>query len=324
MKKDVRCLSFVVLLSTLLISGVEAQNDYPNRPVRVLFGFSAGSDLGARLVAEQLAGQLGNSVVLENITGATGNIAADHIARSEPNGYTAGLLTGANIVLRPLLHRAVPYEPLKALVPVGEVWRFPNILVVSSDTKVEDLQDLINQARRSDSGLTFGHLGIGSVAHLSGELLRLRSNAEIRGIPYRNAAALISDVVSGRLDMAFVPPSTAIPLARKGQLRALATTASTRSPFAPDIPTVAEVGYADFAVSVWFGLFVPSGTPQPLVDRLSAAMQASLAEPNVRDQLLRLGLEPVGGTQSEFKAMIAGEEQLWKGLIDKVGIDLVQ
>ncbi|MET0677630.1 MAG: tripartite tricarboxylate transporter substrate binding protein [Bradyrhizobium sp.] len=290
----------------------------------MLYGFPAGTDVGARHIAERLAERLGKPVVFENIPGAAGNIAADQTAHAAPDGYTVGMLTGANIVLRPLLYRTVPYDMAKALVPVTVAWRFPNVLVVGADTKLENLRTLIERARHTPGGLTFGHLGQGSVTQLSGELLKLRANIDLRGVPYRSAPALVSDVISGRVDMAFIPPSTAVPLANQGKIRALATTSLKRVPFALDLPTIAEQGFPDFEVSVWFGLFVPVGTPQFIIDRLSAEMRAIIAAPDVKDWLLQLGLEPIGGSQSDFRHMIAEETLVWREILQKAGIEPIE
>ncbi len=316
-----------VLAALMLVVSADlgcAKDEYPTRPIRMLYGFPPGTDVGARHIADKLVDKLGKPIVFENVAGAAGNIAADQTANAAPDGYTVGMLTGANIVLRPLLYRTMPYDVSKALVPVTVAWRFPNVLVVGSDSQVKDLQTLIARARHTTDGLTFGHLGQGSVTQLSGELLKLRANIDLRGVPYRSAPALVSDVISGRIDMAFIPPSTAVPLANQGKIRALATTSLKRVPFALDLPTIAEQGFPGFEVSVWFGLFAPAGTPQPIVDRLGAELRAIIATPDVKDWLLQLGLEPIGGTQSDFRQMIADETLLWSNILRKAGIDPIE
>lgn len=323
MKQHAFAFALAVLLVTVWASAF-AQTEYPTRPIRMLYGFPPGTDVGARHISEKLADRLGKPIVFENVAGAAGNIAADQTAHAPPDGYTIGMLTGANIVLRPLLYRTIPYDVSKALVPVTVAWRFPNVLVVGADTQVKDLPTLIERARHTPDGLTFGHLGQGSVTQLAGELLKLRANIDLRGVPYRSAPALVSDVISGRIDMAFIPPSTAVPLANQGKIRALATTSPRRVPFALELPTIAEQGYPGFEVSVWFGLFVPAGTPQAIVDRLGIEMRAVIAAPDIRDWLLQLGLEPIGGTQSDFRSMIADEKLLWGDILQKAGIALIE
>jgi tripartite-type tricarboxylate transporter receptor subunit TctC len=322
----IRTAALCILLSVVLAhNGAHAQvGDNASRPVRVLYGFSPGSDIAARFITETIAERTGQPTVFENVAGAAGNIAADQLARAEPNGHTLGILTGANIVLRPLLHQSVPYEPLKALIPISLLWRFPALLVVGPETKAKDFSELIERARRAPGELTFAHLGAGSVTHLTGELLKITADIDIRGVPYRSVSALISDIISGRVDMAFIPPSTAIPLANQGQVRALATTSGSRSPSTPNLPTIAEMGYPGFEVAIWFGAFAPANTPQPVVNRIGTLLRDILATPKVRERLLQLGIEPIGGTQAEFMQTILDEKKLWSNLVEKAGIKPIE
>lgn len=315
-------LSFVaaITLTVSVAHPADAQEGYPNQPIRILYGFAAGGDVAARLIAEKLSDRLGKPIIFENVSGAAGNIAADQVARAEPNGYTVGMLTNANIVLRPLLFRNLSYDVSKAPVPVGQMWRFANVLIVRTGKQLNGLREVVEHARRLPGTLTFGHFGIGSLTHLSGELLKLRANIDVRGVPYRSTPALISDVISGRIDMAFMPPSAALPLAYNSKIRALATTSRHRAPSALNLPTIAESGYPNFEVHAWFGLFVPAHTPQNIVDRLSVSLQAIIAAPDVRNALLQLGLEPAGNTQLEFQNTIAQEKLLWKRILDEARI----
>jgi tripartite-type tricarboxylate transporter receptor subunit TctC len=294
---------------------VHAQSNYPTRNIRLLFGFGAGTDVGLRIIAEKLAEQLKRPVIVENISGAAGNIAADQTAYADPDGYAIGLLTGANIVLRPILYRKTPYVPLKRLVPVSLIYSFPNVLVVNNDIKVATLRELIDAARAAPGTMTFGHLGTGSVSHLSGELLKVKAGIDIRAVPYRGVSTLFPNVMTGQITMAFVPPSLALPMTRDGKLRAFAATSRARLPFALDLPTVAEQGYPGFETSIWFGLFVPVGTPQPIVDQLEAAAAQVMRSPDLVAKFAELGLVPIGSTQAEFLKTIAEESQRWTALI---------
>jgi tripartite-type tricarboxylate transporter receptor subunit TctC len=308
--------SFVAALVLLMVSNAgDAQPNFPTKSIRLLFGFSAGNDVGLRIIAEKLAEELKQPVIVENIPGAAGNIAADQTANADPNGYVVGMLTGANIVLRPMLYRNLPYDPLKKLVPVSLIYSFPNVLVVNNDLKVATLGGLIDNARTAPGSLTFGHLGIGSVSHLSGELLKIRAGIDIQAVPYRGVSTLFADAMTGQIATAFVPPSLALPLVRGGKLRAFAVTSRTRLPFAMDLPTVAEQGYPGFEMSTWFGLFVPVVTPKPIVDRLGEAAARVMTLPELRDRFAELGLVPIGSTQSEFREAIAEETRRWTDLI---------
>jgi tripartite-type tricarboxylate transporter receptor subunit TctC len=297
-----------------------AQSNYPSRNISLLFGFPAGSDIGVRIVAEGLAEGLGKPVIVENVPGAAGNIAADRTAHAVPDGYTIGMLTGTNIVIRPLLYSGAPSDPLKTLTPVSLAYRFPNVLVVNKDFDATTLSELVEMARVAPGAFTFGHLGTGSVTHLSGELLKARAKIDIRDVPYRGAATLFADMMASRIAMAFVPPSFGLPMVRSGKLRALAVTSRTRVPFASDIPTVAESGYSSFEMSVWFGLFVPAGTPQPIVDRLNQEVVRVMRHADVEKRFIELGLVPVGSSQSEFDEAIAEEALLWTKLVKDAGI----
>lgn len=290
----------------------------------MLFGFAAGTDVGLRIVADRLSADLGQPVVIENVVGAAGNIAADRAANAEPDGYTVGMLTGANIVLRPLLSRKAAYDPMSRLVPVGLAFGFPNLIVVNNDVAAANFPGLIELARANPGALTFGHLGTGSVTHLTGELLKFRSGIDIRAVPYRGAATMLTDVMSGQVTMGIVPPSTALGLVSEGKLRALAMTSRDRVAFAKDIPTVAELGYAGFDTAVWFGLFVPSGTPQVVVDRLGIAFRKAMSAADVRERFYELGLVPFGSSQSDFVSAITAETGVWSRLIKEAGIEPIE
>lgn len=291
-----------------------AQSTYPLRNVSLLFGFPAGTDVGARAAAEKLAERLGKPIVFENVPGAAGNIAADRTASAPADGYTIGLLTGANIVIRPLLSRNAPQDPLSQLVPISLVYRFPNVLIANNDVATS-LGELVEKARAAPGTITFGHLGHGSVTHLSGELLRARAEIDIRSVPYTATAPFMTDLITGRIAMAFVPPSLALPYLREGKVRALAVTSQARVPFAPDLPTVAEQGYPGFEISVWFGLFAPTGAPQAIVDRLADNAASIMRQPDMQQRFNALGLVPVGSTQAAFREAIDDEKKLWTKLI---------
>src|SRR5262245_30740046 len=257
-------LSFIIATA----GPVFGQSNYPERSIRLLYGFPPGNDTPSRIFSDKLAEAFGKPVIVENVTGAAGNIAADRAASAAPDGYTLGMLTGANIVLRPLLS-SKPYDPLKDLVPISVVWRFTNVIAVNNNVPAKTLAELVALARATPGKLTFGHNGVGSVTHLSGELLKDRAKIDVQGVPYRGPSAILTDLVGGRIAMTINPPSSTLPLVQAGHIRGLAVTSLTRTAFAPDLPTVAESGYPGFETMVWFGLFAPAGTPRVIVDRLS-------------------------------------------------------
>jgi tripartite-type tricarboxylate transporter receptor subunit TctC len=297
-----------------------AQSNYPDRNIRLLFGFPAGSDVGLRVIAEKLGNALGRSVVIENVTGAAGNIAAERTAAAAPDGHTLGMLTGANIVLRPLLYRQIPHESVNDLIPVSLAFRFANILVVNNDVPANTAAELVAHARNAPGKVTFGHSGLGSVTHLSGELLKVRAKIDIQGVPYRGPPPILVDLMAGRLTMTFNTPGTTMPFIATEKIRALAVTSRTRMPFAPQIPTMIESGFPDFETTVWFGLFVPSKTPQHIIDRIARETEKVMSLPDVRSQLLELGWIPVGSTQAEFRDIIRMDSRYWAQLIKDAGI----
>lgn len=297
-----------------------AQSNFPERNIRLIFGFPAGSDVGLRVIAEKLSEALRRSVVIENVTGAAGNIAAERTAAAAPDGHTLGMLTGANIVLRRLLYRQVPHESVNDLVPVSLAFSFGNILVVNNDVPARTVEELVALARATPGRLTFGHSGQGSVTHLSGELLKVKAKVDILGVPYRGPPPIMVDLVAGRLAMTFNTPGTTLPFITNGKVRAVAVTSRTRMPMAPQIPTMIESGFPDFETTVWFGLFVPPKTPQSIIDRIAQETGKVMRLPDVRNQLHELGWIPVGSTQAEFRETISAESHYWAQLIKDAGI----
>jgi tripartite-type tricarboxylate transporter receptor subunit TctC len=323
---------FVKSLIGMLVAGVMlpvcavpvcASSTYPERPIHLLFGFPPGNDLSVRVIADRLAEGLGQPVIVENITGAGGHVAADRVSAAVPDGHTIGVLSGANIVLRPLLHRRLAYDPRKFLVPVSLLFRFPTVLVVNNELGVRTMDDLVKHARSAPGSLSYGHLGIGSVTHMTAELFKMMAKVDIEGVPYRGATAILTDLIAGRIAMSFIPPPTALPLIEQGKIRALALASKERAPFAPELPTVSESGYPGFAADVWFGLFVPAGTPQPIVDRLSQECERIMVLPDVRERLKVSGHKPVGSTRADFEAAIERDFVLWRELIKAADIKFV-
>ena len=297
-----------------------AQPNYPDRTIRLLYGFPAGNDTVARIYADKLAEALGKPVIVENVTGAAGNIAADRTAKAAPDGYTLGLLTGANITINVTLYRKLPYDPVKDLVPVSLIFGYPNVLLVANDLPAASVQELVTAARAQPGRLTFGHNGVGTTTHLAGEILKSMAHIEIQDVPYRGPSAVLADLVSGRIAMTFNTPSVTLPLAREGKIRALAVTSRARAPFAPDLPTMAESGFPGFEMTVWFGLLVPAGTPGPIVERLHRESAAIMALPDVRKKLLDIGIVPLTSTPAEFAAMIRAETRYWARVIKDAAI----
>jgi tripartite-type tricarboxylate transporter receptor subunit TctC len=297
-----------------------AQANYPDGTVRVIYGFSAGTDTMTRMVADKLAAALGRPVVVDNVTGAGGNIAADRTAKASSDGYTIGMLTGANITINVSLYGKLPFDPVKDLAPITQVFGYPNMLVVNNDLPAKSVAELVTLARARPGALTFGHSGTGTTQHLSGEIFKTMAGVDIQGVPYRGPPQIVTDLLSGQLTMSFNTPLAVLPLALEGKLRALAVTTRERVMFAPQLPTMAESGFPGFETTVWFGLFAPARTPQPIVERLNREVVKILGLPDVRKKLDDFGYVPLGNTPEQFAELIKTETPYWARVIKDAGI----
>jgi tripartite-type tricarboxylate transporter receptor subunit TctC len=300
-----------------------AQSPYPDRAIRLLFGFPAGSDIVARLFSEKLSESLGQPVLVDNIPGAAGNIAADRLAKAPPDGHTIGMLASANIVINVSLYKRLPYDPQRDFVPIAQVYKYPNILLVNNGVPARSVEELVAFARANSGKLTYGHSGAGTTTHLSGELFKFLGRIDIQDVPYRGPTAVLADLMNGQLTMAFSTPSVSLNLVQEEKLRALAVTSRTRAPFAPNLPTMEEAGFSGFETIVWFGLFAPAGTSTSIVERLSRETSAIMASPDVRTRVLALGQVPIGNSRAEFDDVIKQEIPYWSALIKNAEIKQV-
>jgi tripartite-type tricarboxylate transporter receptor subunit TctC len=246
-----------------------AQSVYPDKAIRILVGFPPGGppDIAARLLANQFAEAWGKPVLVENATGAGGNVAVDRGAKAAPDGYTLVMGSSA-ITINPSLYEKLPFDPVKDLAPISLVVSMPSVLVVHSDVSAKNMQELVALARAQPGKLTYGHAGVGTPSHLSAELLKSVAGVNIQPVPYRGIPSLLPDLLAGRITMTLPNMSVVLPLVREGKLRALMTMGPARSAALPDVPTLAEAGFTGFDTTVWFGLMAPAGTPQPIIDKL--------------------------------------------------------
>jgi tripartite-type tricarboxylate transporter receptor subunit TctC len=304
-------------------NAASAQTSYPDRQVRILYGFPPGADLTLRVVADKLADAWGKPVIVENLTGAAGGIAADRTAKAAPDGYTIGVLTGANIVINGTLYSKLPYDPVKDLVPVIRLWGYPNVLFVNNDLPVKTVAELVQFARANPGKLTLAHSGLGTTQHLAGELLRLKADVLLQQVPYRGPPQIITDLLGGRISAAFLNPGTNLALAREGKIRAIAVTSRSRAPFAPELPTMAEAGFPDFEMVPWFGVFAPPGTPPSVTERLEAEFRRTLALPDLEKKMKELDLVPLGEGREAFATLIKAEIPYWAKIIAEAGISKI-
>jgi tripartite-type tricarboxylate transporter receptor subunit TctC len=313
-------LALVAGLSVGGTAAATAQSNYPDRNIRLLFGFAPGVDTAARLMADKLGETLGKSIVVENVTGGSGHIAVDHVVKASPDGYTIGVMPAGNVVVDGYLYKRLPYDPLKDLVPVAQVYGYTDVLVINNDVPARTPLELAALARGKPGQLTFGHSGIGTSLHLAGELFKAMAHVDLQQVPFRGSTLVITDVIGGRVSMSFIPPTGTLSIIQDKKVRALAVTSLKRVSFLPDVPTMDESGFPGFDVTTWWGMFAPVGTPATIVDRLNRATTKIMATPQMREKLAAIGLEPMGGTPAEFAAAIRAEAPYWERLIKEAGV----
>jgi tripartite-type tricarboxylate transporter receptor subunit TctC len=317
----------LVIIAALLASGTVpalAQSNYPDRNIRLLFGFAPGVDTVARLLADRLRVALGKAVIVENVTGASGHIAAERVAKAGPDGYTIGLMPAGNIVVDGTLYKRLPYDPLKDLAPVTQVYGYTDVLVVNNDVPAKNVGELVALARAKPGQLTYGHSGIGTSLHLAGELFNAMAHVDVQQVPFRGSSLVITDVIGGRITMSFIPPTGTLSIILEGKVRALAVTSLKRAPFLPDVPTMDESGFPGFDVTTWWGMFVPAGTPAAVIEKLNRETVKIMALPDMHDKLRALGIVPLSNTPARFADVIRAEAPYWARLIKDAGIKQIE
>ena len=308
------------LLPLLIVGSPAAQTIYPDKPIRMVVGFPPGSavDTVARLLGQKFSAAFGKPIVVDNATGAAGNIAIDRVAKAAPDGYTLGLMGQGQIVINPSLYK-LTVDPVKDFAPVSQVAVSPLMLVVHNAVPAKSVKELVALAKAQPGVLTFASAGSGSAPHLPAELFKSVAGLDIRHIPYKGLSAAIPDLLGGRVTMMF--GSTAIlPMVREGKLRALAVTSLRRSSATPELPTIAESGYPGFEFTNWSGLLAPAKTPAMIVGKLHLETVKTLALPDVRAKLADLGLEAIGNSPDEFAAVIKSEIPKWAKVLKESGI----
>ncbi len=308
-----------LLVCLPLIAGAQA-DAYPAKAVRIVVPFPPGgaTDAAARLVATKMSEKWGQPVVIDNKAGAGGNVGSDIVAKSAPDGYTLVMGVTGSHAINTSLYSKMPYDALTDFMPISQVAVVPNVLVVHPSVPANNLAELMALAKREPGKLNYASLGNGTAAHLGMEMLKTAAGADITHVPYKGSAPAVSDLLGGQVQMMVDGLPSALPHIKAGKLRAIALTSLHRAPSLPDLPTVAET-YPGFYADAWSGLFAPKGTPQPIVDKLSAEVQRILRLPDVRDKLVALGAEPVGSTQGEFAAHVKREINKWALVVKSSG-----
>lgn len=314
-----------VLCALPLLSAAEnapAQTSYPEQPVHILVGFSPGTapDVTARLLADKLTEAWGKPIVVENVSGAGGNIAAVRVARAAPDGYTLGMVGNGSLVFSPSMYDKLAFDPVKDFAPIARVFVAANVLVVPNEVPAKSLPELVALARARPGKLSYAHAGAGTSQHLAAELFKSMARLDIQPVAYRGTTALLPDLLAGRVTMSFANVVNVLPLVREGKLRAFAVTSVKRSGIAPDLPTMAESGYPGFEAVPWFGLMAPAGTSPVIVDKIYRETVKILAAPDTRKKFDDLGLDVIGDSPAEFAAAIRREIPQWAGVIRQAGI----
>jgi len=312
--------SLTVVLALALACPAAAQT-WPSQPIRLIAPFPPGGsvDITARLIAEPLAGQLGVRIVIDNRSGASGNIGMEAAARAAPDGYTIVLNT-IPLVTNQSLFEKLTWDPIKDFAPIGMVATSPHVLVVPAKMPVSKVEDLVRLARANPGKLSYASAGVGTTFHFCGEMFKDSTGTFILHVPYRGGGPALLDTLAGQVDMSFPTLSAALPHVKAGTLRALAVTDTTRSSLLPDVPTLREAGLKDFQFTQWLALLAPAGTPPAVVNRLNAALKNALNTQEVRDKFHAQAFEAFITTPEETGKFIAGEVQRFSKLIKARGI----
>jgi tripartite-type tricarboxylate transporter receptor subunit TctC len=304
----------LMLVAMLSVTAVAAQ-EFPSKPIRIVVPYSpgGGTDTVARLMAVRLSAAFGQSVVVENKAGASANIGAEFVARSPADGYTV-LVTAPNFTTSEALYDKLTWK-FDDFIPVIHLVRYANVLVAAPDAKLATVQEMIARAKAAPGSLSYGSAGTGSNSHLAMELLKQRVAVSIDHVPYKGSGPLKTDLLGNHIPLGVDGLGGLVDLIKSGKVKALAVLAPRRTPLAPDVPSLGDLGINDVDGNGWYGALVPAGTPPAVVARLHAAFAAALQAPEMRERFTAMGVEPVGGSSEEFRAYLLGERKKWAGVI---------
>ncbi len=316
-------LSAIALTCTLLAGAVHAQ-EYPTRPIQMIVPFAAGGaiDQMARAMSNALSQELGQSIVIQNVPGAGGNIGAEQASRATPNGYTLLVGTSATHGVNPALFPKLGYDAVKDFTPVAHWGAVPNVLVVNVASPIQSVDDLIARARSAPGKLTFGSAGHGTSLHLAGELFKQAAKVDLTHVAYRGGAPASMDLLAGSISMMFDTVAVALPNLRSGKTRALAIAAPERHFALPDVPTFAEKGFPSVVASTWAGVFAPAGTPAAVVRRLEQAQRKALEDPAVVAVLRNAGVQIAYKDSKAFTQYVDSEIKLWGDIVRRGNIKI--
>jgi len=313
-----------VLAAAFLIAGFissASAQDWPQRPVTLIVPFAAGGNTDgiARMTAQVLSDSFGKFFVVENRPGAGGAIAADAVAKAEPDGHTLFIAALPVMAIVPAINK-VRFDPLKDFAPISNIATNPFVIVVNKDLPVKTLAEFVDYVRARNGKLSYGSAGIGSLNHLSMALFLKQAGLDMTHVPYKGNAPALSDVVAGHIPAMFSNLSDALPQAAAGNVKMLAVSSDKRSPVAAQVPTVVESGYPKFNVLTWNGLMAPAGTQKEIIDKIAQVIAKAVKEPKFAAQLAEYGVDPLGSTPDEYKAMLARDIAIWAEAVEIAGV----
>lgn len=322
-----RRISVVAVASVLVAAAFNALpalaqgNDYPNKPVRILTGFPPGqaTDTLGRIVAIKLQETLKEQFYVDNKPGAAGIIATQQAAMAPPDGYTLLLTSSGPLAVNPGLYAKLPYDPVKDFTPVGGIAIVPEVLVVTNDLPAKDVKELVALAKAQPGKLNYASGGVGVTNHLVMEMFRSTAGIEVNHIPYKGGPPALTDLIGGRVQMMFETTVATLPFVKQGRMRALAVSSPTRVSAAPELPTIAELGYPGFSGVPWIAIMAPAGTPPAIVAKLNAEMNKILTSKEVRDTFTAQGVEPLVMTPPELGAFVRTEIVKWTKAVKDSG-----
>jgi tripartite-type tricarboxylate transporter receptor subunit TctC len=310
----------LVMLALCAAASVQAQG-FPAKPLRMVVGFppGGGNDIVARIIAARLQEGLGQPVLVENRPGNAGVIGAEMVAKAAPDGYTLYLGSTGNSIA-PSIQARLPYDPANGFAPVGLVGIAPSVIVVHAEVPVRTIAELVAHAKSRQGKMTYASSGNGTTLHLGGELLKSMAGIDLVHIPYKGNAQALADVVGGQVDLIISALPPALPLARAGKVRIIAATTRERIRALPELATVAEQGVAGYEIFTWYGVFATGGSPAAVIERLGAEVRAAVADPKIREQLDKQGVDAASSTPAEFRAFYLAEIEKWGRAVKLAGI----
>ncbi|RAP63279.1 ABC transporter substrate-binding protein [Achromobacter sp. HZ01] len=305
------------LLAMAGASQAQGAASYPDRPVKVVVPFPPGgaTDIVGREISERLARAMGQPFVVENRSGASGNIGMEAVARSAPDGYTLVVGAPQTLTINPQLFKSNPFNPQKELDPIVVVATVPNVLIINPKLPVSSVQELIAYAKARPGKVNYGSSSIGGTPHLSSELFKSMTKTQITHIPYRGSSPALTDLMGGQIDMMFDNLPAALPNIKSGRVKALAVTTRQRSDAAPELPTMEQAGVPGFESQGWFSLLAPAGTPPAILEKINAEVNKILATDSFKERLANVGAQPKGGSISDFRELLNTETQRWSEVI---------